>query len=58
MKLTLESGEKYQPKPDDEVRCESHGVVTTYGKLSWLGKIALESGLDTNYGECLLLDRR
>jgi hypothetical protein len=56
-RVTLGNGKKYRPKPDDEVRCEQHGTVTTYGKLSWIGRLALEEGLDSA-GECLLLDKR
>lgn len=37
----------YYPKDADEVRCESHGVVTTYGALSPIQRLALEEGLDT-----------
>ena len=48
MSLTLEGGKKYTPKPSDEVRCEEHGVVTTWGKLDWLGTLAVGSGLDSS----------
>ena len=57
MSLTLEGGKKYTPKPSDEVRCEEHGVVTTWGELDCIGKLAVESGLDSTT-ECLLIARK
>jgi hypothetical protein len=54
MSLVLEGGKRYNPKPSDQVRCDEHGVVTTWGKLDWIGKLAVESGLDSTV-ECLLL---
>lgn len=53
--LKLEDGGRYRPKNTDEVRCEAHGVVTTYGALSAIQRLALEEGLDTVEGlPCLL----
>lgn len=46
--LRLEGQSKlYYPKDSDEVRCDTHGVVTTYGALSTIQRLALEEGLDT-----------
>lgn len=45
----------YHPKDSDEVRCDSHGVVTTWGALSSIQRLALESGIDTaDHLPCLL----
>lgn len=38
----------YYPKDSDEVRCESHGVVTTWGALTPIQKMAVEEGIDFN----------
>jgi hypothetical protein len=52
MSVTLEDGKKYSPKDSDEVRCDEHRVVTTWGRLNWIQKLAVESGLDSD--TCLL----
>jgi len=44
---------KYHPKDTDEVRCEEHGTVTTWGVLSPIQRLCLEEGLDTK-DRCLL----
>jgi hypothetical protein len=46
---------RYNPKDEDEVRCEIHGTVTTWGALDQFQRMALEEGLDTAAEcECLL----
>jgi hypothetical protein len=48
MTVRLEGRRKlYAPKDTDEVRCEAHGVVTTWGQLSAIQRLALEEGIDT-----------
>ena len=50
---------KYDPKDSDEVRCEIHGTVTTWGALDSIQKLAIEEGLDTAEDcERLLLPRK
>jgi hypothetical protein len=45
----------YTPKDTDEVRCELHGVVTTWGALDGIQRMALEAGLDADEAlPCLL----
>jgi hypothetical protein len=39
--------EPYTPKDTDEVKCEIHGVVTTWGALNPIQQLAVEEGLDT-----------
>ena len=56
--LKLENGGRLRPKPHHVVECEIHGVKTTWGELSWIGKLSVYDGIDTDKdGECLLLDR-
>lgn len=46
---------RYEPKDTDEVRCDIHNVVTTWGALDSIQRLALEEGLDTVEGcRCLL----
>lgn len=48
MTLKLEGRRKpYTPKDTDEVRCDVHGIVTTWGELSPIQRLAVEEGLDT-----------
>lgn len=54
MSVVFESGDMYSPKDSDEVRCEEHGVVTTWGALDPFQQLAVEEGLDSTTG-CLLL---
>lgn len=50
---------KYEPKDTDEVKCEVHGIVTTWGDLDHLQRLAVEEGLDTVAdSECLLAPSR
>jgi hypothetical protein len=60
MSIKLQGVKKrYEPKDSDEVKCEVHGVVTTWGALDEIQRIALESGLDTVAGlPCLLKARK
>jgi hypothetical protein len=60
MKVKLEGRKKpYQPKPTDEVKCETHGFVTTWGELDSFQKMACVEGLDTTADlPCLLAPRR
>lgn len=46
---------RYNPKDSDEVRCDEHGVVTTWGDLDALQRLAVEEGIDT-FGDqtCIL----
>ena len=45
----------YRPKDSDEVRCETHGTVTTWGALDAFQRMSLEEGLDTTADlKCLL----
>lgn len=57
MTVRLEGIKKpYRPKDSDEVRCEVHGVVTTWGALNPIQRLAVEDGLDTADDlPCLLL---
>lgn len=53
--LVLAGGKRYTPKDSDEVRCDVHGTVTTYGDLDPIQRLALSEGLDTISGlKCLL----
>lgn len=58
MSVRLEGIKKrYNPKDTDEVKCEVHGTVTTWGKLSAMQRLAVEEGLDSNADRrCLLAD--
>lgn len=60
MSLKLEGVKgRYHPKPTDEVRCEGHGIVTTWGALDEIQKLAVEEGLDTTADlPCLLAPSR
>jgi hypothetical protein len=59
MKLKLEGEKKlYTPKDTDEVKCETHGVVTTWGDLDPIQQLAFAEGIDTvETSRCLLLPR-
>ena len=48
MQVKLEGRKRpYTPKETDVVRCESHGIVTTWGALDGIQQLALSEGLDT-----------
>lgn len=59
MKVKLEGRKKlYEPKDSDEVKCEVHGTVTTWGKLNAIQRLACIEGLDTvEELPCLLAPR-
>lgn len=59
MRIKLQGQKKpYIPKDTDEVRCEAHGVVTTWGALDGIQQLALSEGLDTTDDlPCLLLPK-
>lgn len=40
---------------DPMVRCEDHKVEIPWSRMSPMARLALEAGLDTTVGECLLL---
>jgi hypothetical protein len=49
----------YAPKGSDEIRCESHGLVTTWGALDEIQRLAVAEGLDTTEDlPCLLAPDR
>jgi hypothetical protein len=60
MSVKLEGRKRpYHPKDSDEVRCELHGVVTTWGALDPIQQLAVEEGLDvTDDLPCLLSPER
>lgn len=54
--LKMEDGSTLVVRDEMEVRCEEHGVVTTWGELDWVGRAAIEEGIDTMPDmPCLLL---
>lgn len=54
--LTLQGGKKYQPKDDDPVVCEEHGVTVRWGDLDAIQQLAVAEGLDVD-GRCILLPK-
>ncbi len=54
MKVKLEGGKSYQPKPDDPVVCEDHGVTVKWKDLGPVQKLAVASGLDIQGRVCIL----
>lgn len=54
MSVKLENGETYEPKPDDPVCCEEHGVTVKWGDLNAIQQLAVAEGLDVD-GRCILL---
>lgn len=60
MAVKLEGVRKpYEPKDTDEVTCDLHGLVTTYGALGPIQRLALEAGLDVDEAmTCLLAPER
>lgn len=58
MKIKMEDGTRYAPKDGDEVKCEVHTFVTTWGALTPIQQLALSEGLDTTEDmECLYQGR-
>lgn len=57
MSVKLEGvDDPYEPKDSDEVRCEIHGVVTTWGALTPIQQLAVKEGIDTIESlPCMLL---
>ena len=48
MSIKLVGSKKpYTPKDADEVKCEAHGIVTTWGALDPIQRLAVEEGIDT-----------
>jgi hypothetical protein len=59
MAIRLQGMKKlYHPKDSDEVCCETHGIVTTWGELDSLQRLACEEGLDTSEDLPCLLARK
>lgn len=57
MGVKFVSGEVYEPKDNDAVKCSVHGVETTWGKLKPEQRLAVAEGVDTDRSQpCLLLD--
>jgi hypothetical protein len=57
--VKLENGKRYKVRNSDEVRCETHGVVTTWGDLDGLQQQCVIDGIDTDVSlECLLSPSR
>lgn len=53
--ILLENGSTLTPEDFMEVRCEKHGIVTTWGALSPIQRLSVEEGIDTTDDlECLL----
>lgn len=47
MRIKLETGKQRTPKDDDEVRCEVHGTITTWGALDAIQQLAVAENIDT-----------
>jgi hypothetical protein len=47
----------YHPKDSDEVRCDTHNMVTTWGALDPIQRLAVEEGIDTIESSPCLLKR-
>lgn len=45
--MKFENGIEFEPQPEHEVVCETHGTKTTWGELDGYQQLAVESGLDT-----------
>lgn len=53
--IQLESGEMYELKDHDPIKCEEHNVETTWGELDFIQRAAVLEGIDSVEGlECLL----
>jgi len=49
MTLKLAGSRKaFEPNSSMEVRCDTHGVVTTWGALDAIQRLAVEEGIDTD----------
>jgi hypothetical protein len=60
MSIRLEGQKRpHKPKAADKVECRTHGIVTTWGALNEIQRLAVEEGLDTAEDcQCLLSPRR
>lgn len=47
MRIKMADGNHYKPKDTDEVRCDAHDFVTTWGALDAIQQLAVAEGLDT-----------
>lgn len=57
--LRMEGGSLFEPNDSTEVRCNEHGIVTTWGSLDPIQQLAVMEGLDVLAGElCLLAPER
>ena len=48
MRIKMEDGTRYTPKDIDEVKCDAHHFVTTWGALDAIQQLAISEGLDTS----------
>lgn len=48
MRLKMADGTRYKPKDTDEVKCDAHRFVTTWGALDAIQQLAISEGLDTS----------
>jgi len=60
MAVKLEGQKRsYHPKHSDHVECLVHSIKTTWGELSPIQQLAVESGLDTDETcQCILAPER
>lgn len=47
MILKMADGSRYKPKDTDEIKCEAHNFVTTWGALNAIQQLAVREGIDT-----------
>ncbi len=47
MRLKMKDGTRYTPKDADEIKCDAHNFVTTWGALDEIQRLAISEGLDT-----------
>lgn len=53
--VKLENGKRHRMKPNDEITCHTHGIVTTWGALDPIQQLAFLEGLDVvEDAPCLL----
>lgn len=53
--VKLENGSRLRLKAEHEVKCEIHGITTTWGELDGLQRACVIDGLDVDETlECLL----
>jgi hypothetical protein len=56
--LKLEEGGMIEPNDGTEIRCETHGYVTTWGNLDDIQRLAVEEGIDTTEDMPCLLENK